>query len=260
MTLGARLCRARLEAGLSQRELAGDTVTRNMLSLIENGTAEPSLATLEILAKRLQKPVGYFFGETGETDPMEAAWLALEAGEPDRAEALLRAHSGGSKREREILSSLVYLSLAELTIGEGRLPYGETLLKKAKNSGLPLLDGRRRELLGRLRLAQGKQPEEPLPDLDEALLLRAELCLEGNPDRAGRLLDGAEDQLSPQWSLLRGRVYLREKQYVQAVKCFEAAGEIAPMEAARSLEICCRELGDFERAYFWACRQRETEE
>ena len=37
MTIGQRLKQARLEAGLSQRQLCGDTITRNMLSLIENG-------------------------------------------------------------------------------------------------------------------------------------------------------------------------------------------------------------------------------
>ena len=39
MDIGSRIKQARLEAGLSQRQLCGDTITRNMLSLIENGTA-----------------------------------------------------------------------------------------------------------------------------------------------------------------------------------------------------------------------------
>ena len=37
MELGQKLRRARQELGLTQRQLCGDTITRNMLSLIESG-------------------------------------------------------------------------------------------------------------------------------------------------------------------------------------------------------------------------------
>ena len=38
--LGQRLKEARIEAGLSQRQLCGDTITRNMLSQIESKCLE----------------------------------------------------------------------------------------------------------------------------------------------------------------------------------------------------------------------------
>ena len=59
MELGKRLQQARLEAGLSQKQLCGDRITRNMLSQIEHGTAKPSMTTLQYLAERLGKSVGY---------------------------------------------------------------------------------------------------------------------------------------------------------------------------------------------------------
>ena len=43
MELGEKLRQARMEAGLSQRQLCGDVITRNMLSQIENGAARPSM-------------------------------------------------------------------------------------------------------------------------------------------------------------------------------------------------------------------------
>ena len=46
MSLGEKLRQARLEAGLSQRALCGEEITRNMLSRIENGAAQPSMRTL----------------------------------------------------------------------------------------------------------------------------------------------------------------------------------------------------------------------
>ena len=66
MELGEKLKKARLEAGLSQRQLCGDEITRNMLSQIENGSAQPSMATLSYLAGRLGKSVGWFLDEGAE--------------------------------------------------------------------------------------------------------------------------------------------------------------------------------------------------
>ena len=63
MELGKRLKEVRLSLGLSQRELCGDEITRNMLSQIENGSAKPSMDTLKYLASRLGKPIGYFLEE-----------------------------------------------------------------------------------------------------------------------------------------------------------------------------------------------------
>ncbi|MBQ2546020.1 MAG: helix-turn-helix domain-containing protein [Clostridia bacterium] len=60
---GARVRELRLKRGLTQKELAGDHITRNMLSLIESGNASPSVQTLLWLAERLDAPVGYFFSD-----------------------------------------------------------------------------------------------------------------------------------------------------------------------------------------------------
>ena len=58
MTIGQRILTARQEAGLSQRQLAGESITRNMLSAIEHDKAKPSLDTLQYLSGVLGKPVG----------------------------------------------------------------------------------------------------------------------------------------------------------------------------------------------------------
>lgn len=63
MTLGQKIKAARLERGLTQKELVGDAITRNMLSKIENDSATPSVRTLEYLAKALDLPTGYFLSE-----------------------------------------------------------------------------------------------------------------------------------------------------------------------------------------------------
>lgn len=65
MELGEKLRQTRLEAGLSQRQLCGEVITRNMLSQIESGKARPSMATLQYLAGQLGKTVSFFLEEEG---------------------------------------------------------------------------------------------------------------------------------------------------------------------------------------------------
>ena len=50
-TLGKRIKEARLAKKMTQSEVVGDFITRNMLSQIESGSATPSVKTLEYLCK-----------------------------------------------------------------------------------------------------------------------------------------------------------------------------------------------------------------
>lgn len=66
--IGSRIRNLRQKKGLTQKELAGEVITRNMLSLIESGSASPSLATLCYLSEKLDIPVGYFFTTTPDEE------------------------------------------------------------------------------------------------------------------------------------------------------------------------------------------------
>ena len=62
--LGKKIKDLRLQKNMTQAELAGDTITRNMLSQIENGSAQPSVTTIMELAEKLDTPTEYFFSQT----------------------------------------------------------------------------------------------------------------------------------------------------------------------------------------------------
>ena len=64
--LGQRIRDLRIQRGMTQKQLAQDTFTRNMISLIESGSASPSMETLTVIAQRLDVPVGYFFAASKE--------------------------------------------------------------------------------------------------------------------------------------------------------------------------------------------------
>lgn len=263
MELGEKLRLARQEAGLSQRQLAGDDITRNMLSQIEHGTAQPSMKTLRILAQRLGKPVSFFLEETALTSPnqgvMASARRLWDAGEDAQALLVLEGYQGPDPvfdREKGLLQALLRLRLAEAAIQEGRGPYAQSLLEATETEGLYCaqdLERRRLLLLGTLR---GQQVSDRLPSLDEELLLRATEALDaGDAVRAAQLLDAAEDQGVPRWNFLRGQAYLRQKQYQEAAACLQKAEGEFP-QAVASLEVCFRELGDYKMAYEYAKKQR----
>ena len=120
MTLGEKLRQARLEAGLSQRQLCGEAITRNMLSQIENGSARPSVATLQYLAQRLGKPVGYFLQEEATLSPnlpvMTAARRAYKHRDYAGVLRELELYGGPDPvfdPEKQYLQALSALALAE---------------------------------------------------------------------------------------------------------------------------------------------------
>lgn len=78
--LGKRIKEARLARKMTQADVVGDFITRNMLSQIESGTANPSVKTLTYLAKVLQLPVNYLLPDELETfdDSENAADKDLE--------------------------------------------------------------------------------------------------------------------------------------------------------------------------------------
>lgn len=58
--LGERIRERRKKLGMTQAQLCGDYMTRNMLSRIETGDANPSLETLLFIAQKLKMPPSFF--------------------------------------------------------------------------------------------------------------------------------------------------------------------------------------------------------
>lgn len=66
MDIGKKIKKLRTEKLMTQAELTGGEITRNMLSRIENGAALPSLGTVVYLASKLGVPAGYLLSEGEE--------------------------------------------------------------------------------------------------------------------------------------------------------------------------------------------------
>ena len=71
---------ARQEAGLSLAEVAGKTVSRTAIHLIEHDRVKPSMETLQHIARRTRKPLEYFLlpAETGTVQAPQNELVMLE--------------------------------------------------------------------------------------------------------------------------------------------------------------------------------------
>ena len=266
MELGQRLKAARQELGLSQRQLCGDVITRNMLSQIENGAARPSMDTLRYLAGALGKPLSFFLEEEAVTSPNQAVMARARAAQDSKGVLEIleeyRAPDEVFDREKELLTRLATLDLAEEAAENGKSIYAASLLEAlgTLEGGYCGADLERRRLLLLARVKPQAVDElcEKLPGLDGELMLRAKAALNrGEYDRCGALLDAAETR-DEGWNFLRGRAYLAKGDYESALPCLQAAEERYKEAAYPLLEQCARELCDFKLAYEYACKQKPS--
>ena len=263
MELGKRLKQVRLEAGLSQRQLCGDLITRNMLSQIENGSARPSMDTLRQLAARLGKPMGYFLEEQAVTSPNLDCMVRARIAEPKAVLEILSQYQSPDPvfdGERWLVEALACLQLAESVIAEGRLGYAASLLERAAAAGAatpyytPEHERRRLLLCHRAKVLSAGELTKQLPNLDAELLLRAEAALEkGQFDRCIHLLECCEHS-GESWHSLYAECCLIQKNYTLAAEHFQQAPQTVAVYA--KLEECYRELEDYKMAYFYACKQK----
>ena len=265
MELGEKLRQARLEAGLSQRQLCGDEITRNMLSLIENGSAKPSMKTLQYLAARLGKSVSYFLEETAVLSPNQALMNAVrrlyDDGNFTEADKLLEDYRSPDPvfdREQEILRVLIRLELAREAISRQRYLYAQTILQQTPVETAYLSGELNRKKLLLLGSLPRQQVADQLPSLDEELLLRAcEAFAAGDHQRSQNLLLAMEHTHDPRRHLLQGKLFLQLKQWAAAADQLRRVEDRFPEDTVPLLEICFREQGDFQKAYEYACKQKK---
>lgn len=159
MGLGEKIKAARLEAGLSQRQLCGDTITRNMLSQIENGSASPSMATLQYLAGRLGKSVSFFLQEQAvdsqNTELMHRVRQAYAQRQTGAVLTLLRDYHSPDPlfdQEAQYLFALCAISHSEHLLQQGDAFQAATLLEQIRRDCIyyrPEQEQLRRQLLCR---------------------------------------------------------------------------------------------------------------
>ncbi len=127
MNVGEKIRQLRLSKMMTQADLAGEHITRNMLCCIERGTALPSLPTACYLADRLGVPVGYLLCEEGDEGAyrkmmaMPNVRRALSEGDDAGCLSVLSGIGPFFDDELSLLRAECEYRLARVSFAEGHL-------------------------------------------------------------------------------------------------------------------------------------------
>lgn len=279
--LGAKIKRLRQAAQMTQVELAGDFITRNMLSQIENGSAQPSLPTIQYLAGRLNIPAGYFFAE--EEDEFvyrkmlhikeirraytEHAW--------QRCIDLCQDSLGGSDDELNLILARSAYELALQSFTEGRLCAAHTGFVQAYEYAIQTVYDTAsllRTVYDYLNFLEQFDSALEIPAFIKAprydqiseqpgfsfYTFALRRIREGKYETIELLLNLPELTEKIYAAHIRARIAMAKHAYADAIAIIEALlePEHSPQPGkpmiyllCGDLEICCRESGDYERAY-----------
>ncbi len=148
--IGERIRAMRIRCGMTQSDLAGGDVTRNMLSRIENGAALPSLHNLCRIADKLGVPPGALLGDfDGYSERVFVSELTehYDSGEYERVLSVMKGSPEYSDNEaaRKLLCK-AYIRLANASYSEGQLTRATELLRSAEGCLKSCSDSDRAEL------------------------------------------------------------------------------------------------------------------
>lgn len=137
MSIGSKIKELRSAKMMTQQELAGDHITRNMLSRIENGFALPSLPSLLYIADRLGIQAGYLLADGDEefhykkTSSMPDIMSAYAAGDWNICKDLCE-NLGGNDNEIQYLICLCLFNEAKDYFCAGELRRAAELFESAR--------------------------------------------------------------------------------------------------------------------------------
>lgn len=285
MTLGEKLKKARTDKGLSQSQVAGAFITRNMLSQLEHDLASPSLKTLEYLSAVLQVPISWL---VGEKEPEQAHQQMKEAkrlfacGNDRACIALLRSQTELTEEGQRLLyqstlrrgEELFYGGQPEeaMQLSEQSLQLAQSCLYCGKWEAMEASFLRVRCLMALHKAAwpacqEFLQQYEQLQLENQKHLLCAALAADNGQQQEAEqelaLLSAPADWLKGETFLLRGRLLAAAGEFEQALiqlRQAEAQSDFPKsldMELYRLLEQCYKETEDFRMAYHYASLRLE---
>lgn len=283
MNIGGKIKKLRSEKLMTQSELAGSEITRNMLSRIENGSANPSLETICYLAERLHVSPGFLLAEEGDDriyfkeNQMAAIKSAVRSEDYRIARDLCLRSEISDDDEVQMILGECNLALGCEAFGQGKLrdcaafldeaveACGKTMYRTERISAVAALYFRYMRRLSSTLSSDVMDENEPnvFPALDDAFCRYAVLLEEMDSEEPNlgfcRLLEEQNDPASPltlHWeakkSMAAGHF---DEAYAHLHTILTGEGTL-PMPILYfvfcDLEICCREKEDFKGAYEYA--------
>lgn len=270
--IGDRLKDRRAFLGMTQAELAGEFITRNMLSQIENGTALPSLTTIMYLSERLSVSPDYFLFRYGNNfSSIKAEMLPhlrelFAKGDYEECYAYFKKHAVETDDEVAFILTYCALHAARRYVRSGNLDSALREIEAARrfaDATVYPTDAPRAELC--LLYAVASNVHGPLFSLDEA----SYNALKENAV-AYEFYQYLKENLDFSYQNQLYSMHLRARQHMKNGDFRKALSVLAELEERKSApemtafilyrinsdaEICHKELRDFESAYRYSTRR-----
>ena len=269
--IGEKIKKLRKLRGMTQAELAGSLITRNMLSSIENGKANPSLDTLTHIAANLSVSVSYLVSDDEDVSFYEKNRLISQIyrayGAKNYSACITLINSIGEK-DNELY---FILATSHLMLGKKNIAHG-SLVKAKKNLDLASeycektlieTDHLKAQIL--LYLAISQNIQSPLLEFDTQEYNSSLVSSVDFEFYKYLTLDLEYSFENPIYSLhLEAKKLMQERNYTEAIKRLLNASEISKKDDFNSyvifgiytdLEYCYKQLYNFEKAYLYSTKR-----
>ncbi len=277
MNIGQKIRELRVAKLMTQAELAGNHITRNMLSCIENGSAQPSLSTILYIAARLNVPAGFLLAEEGDEivyrkmsgfENIKSAYVAKDlrgcrslclstCPEPDDEICLLLAECNAGIAEEEFWDGRLH---SACRFFDEALEYAEQSMYQTAH-----VEAKARVFFRYMRRLSATLYSDVLDEEKEALLSDTspfakyvtvmEAMDDGEIALAERFLESAEensfftDHVRIRLMMESGAFDDAKALLLQLLNAVEPLNKISLYTVLCELEVCCRETEDFKGAY-----------
>lgn len=277
MNIGEKIRSLRVAKLMTQSELAGNQITRNMLSCIETGSAQPSLSTIIYIAGRLNVPVGFLLAEEGDEiiyqkmNSLANIKRAFGAGDWTGCRALCKSSCPEPDDEIRLLLANCDLEIACDAFRHGKLRlscrYFDEALRYADEClyPLPQIASRAAVYFGYMErrispmlasdVLDDSRSVSLISDLPFARYVRALDALEeGNREPAEQFSAPDADRfygahLHVRCEMADGNYRDARSELLRLLNGADPLDEVGLYAVLCDLEVCCREIEDFKGAY-----------
>ncbi|MBE6635072.1 MAG: helix-turn-helix transcriptional regulator [Ruminococcaceae bacterium] len=270
LKIGEKIKRYRTRLGMTQRELCGDRITRNMLSLIENGSALPSLDTVCYLTERLGITPAHLFSEEDDDfihakqkqiKEIKRLYSAKKYSECiDMIDAL-----GGKDDELNYIAAHSLLKLGKQKVKNGELTSGQDLLIRAlKVSEETVYDTSAVRAEAPLYIAVAMNIHSPLLEFDQERYYRLHKSVFDYDFFKYVTMDPEYEFENPSYKKhLSAKLLLKRYAYSEAIVLLTELEDTKDRDydaymlfgVYTDLENAYRQIGDFENAYRYSAKR-----
>lgn len=271
MTLGEKIKAARKSKRITQEKLAKDKITRNMISRIESGTANPSLETIRYIANELSLPVSYFLSEDDDLlfyekmEKISTIYRAYQSKEYSYCISKIKSLSGLDNELAYIMATSCYELGREKLLGGSLSSALENFKEAQKYAKQTVFDTSYIEHTLPLYVSIASNVTAPLLEFDKAdylvgldKVLDFEFYKYVTQDYSYEFKDALMSRH------VMAKLQIKDRNYQSAIKLLSEAEDMAKSDGYNSyvvfgiysdLELCYKQLYNFEKAYLYSTKR-----